>query len=81
MDYVLPSPELVLHVYPGQWDLPSFDPLCAAALLYLQLAIPGKFIVRTCPEPDSSPTGMRAFFIAARQYSCIWARTAAILGS
>ncbi|PPQ64674.1 hypothetical protein CVT26_002764 [Gymnopilus dilepis] len=63
MDYVLPSPEVVLHVYPGQWDLPSFDPLCAAALLYLQLAIPGKFIVRTCPEPDSSPIGQLPFLV------------------
>ena len=53
----LPSSGIVLHVWPGQWALPSFDPQCLAALLYLQLAIPGQFRVAECSNPDLSPTG------------------------
>jgi sorting and assembly machinery component 37 len=56
-DCTLPSSGIVLHVWPGQWDLPSFDPQCLAALLYLQLAIPGQFRVAECSYPDLSPTG------------------------
>ena len=53
----LPSSGIVLHVWPGQWALPSFDPQCLAALLYLQLAIPGQFHAVECSYPDLSPTG------------------------
>ena len=53
----LPSSDIVLHIWPGQWALPSFDPQCLAALLYLQLAIPGRFRVAECSYPDLSPTG------------------------
>lgn len=49
--------DITLHIWPGQWDLPSFEPLCLATLLYLQLAIPGKFQVAECNDPDLSPTG------------------------
>ena len=63
-DCTLPSSGIVLHVWPGQWALPSFDPQCLAALLYLQLAIPGQFHVAECSYPDLSPTGkvFRLFF-------------------
>ncbi|KDR73498.1 hypothetical protein GALMADRAFT_251207 [Galerina marginata CBS 339.88] len=59
----LPSSGIVLHIWPGQWGLPSFDPLCLAAVLYLQLAIPGKFSVKQCSIPDSSPTGQLPFLV------------------
>lgn len=54
----LPAEGLVLHIWPGQWGLPSFDPICLATVLYLQLAIPGKFCVAETSNPDSSPTGV-----------------------
>jgi len=57
----LPSSGIVLHVWPGQWALPSFDPQCLATLLYLQLAIPGQFHVAECSYPDLSPTGQLPF--------------------
>ena len=55
----LPSSGIVLRVLPGQWALPSFDPQCLAALLYLKLAIPGQFRVAKCH--DLSPTTGRSF--------------------
>ncbi|KAF8798160.1 hypothetical protein BYT27DRAFT_7265267 [Phlegmacium glaucopus] len=60
-DCTLPSSGIVLHVWPGQWALPSFDPQCLAALLYLQLSIPGQFCVAECSYPDLSPTGQLPF--------------------
>jgi len=60
-DNTLPSSGIVLHVWPGQWSLPSFDPQCLAALLYLQLAIPGQFSVAECSYPELSPTGQLPF--------------------
>ena len=53
----IPSPNIALYVWPAQWGLPTFDPLCLAALLYLQHSIPGKFQVVECSDPDASPTG------------------------
>lgn len=47
----------VLHIYPAQWDLPSLDPACLTAVLYLQLAIPHRFSVVECSNPDESPSG------------------------
>lgn len=47
----------VLHVSPGKWDLPSIDPSCLAAIIFLQLAIPGKFSILECSNPDTSPSG------------------------
>jgi len=60
---ILPTGGLVLHIWPGQWDLPSFDPPCLAAVLYLQLAIPGKFRIVENSNPDSSPSGVYYPFI------------------
>ncbi|KAG8938140.1 hypothetical protein FRC03_007576, partial [Tulasnella sp. 419] len=48
---------LLLHVWPGRWDLPSIDIECLAAILYLQLIAPGKFTLVECSNPDLSPTG------------------------
>ncbi|KAF8350573.1 hypothetical protein F5887DRAFT_939941 [Amanita rubescens] len=48
---------IVLHVSPGKWGLPSIDPSCLAAIIFLQLTIPGKFSVLECSNPDTSPSG------------------------
>ena len=49
--------ELVLHVWPSRWGLPSFTPSCLASILYLQLTLPGKFVVEETTNPDLSPDG------------------------
>ncbi|KAF8637355.1 hypothetical protein AX17_002854 [Amanita inopinata Kibby_2008] len=49
--------DIVLHVLPGNWGLPSIDPPCLAAVVYCQLTIPGKFSISECTNPDFSPTG------------------------
>ncbi|TFY82366.1 hypothetical protein EWM64_g1644 [Hericium alpestre] len=46
-----------LHIWPAKWDLPSMEPACLAAVLYLQLSIPGRFAVVETANPDSSPSG------------------------
>ena len=69
MDDKVPSHGLVLYIWPGQWDLPSFEPLCLAAVLYLQLAIPNKFRVVETANPDSSPTGMHHYMARWALYS------------
>ena len=51
------SSKIVLHVWPAEWELPSIDPSCIAAVLYLQSAIPGQFYISECTNPDLSPTG------------------------
>ncbi|EJD02483.1 uncharacterized protein FOMMEDRAFT_109896 [Fomitiporia mediterranea MF3/22] len=51
------DPELVLHVWPTRWDLPSFTPACLASVLYLQVIIPGKFVLEETTNPDLSPDG------------------------
>lgn len=48
---------LVIHVWPRSWDLPSFDPACLAAILYMQIAFPGHFSIAEEVNPDLSPTG------------------------
>lgn len=58
MSDILPTPGIVLHIWPGRWDLPSFDPLCLATVLYMQVTIPGKFRIVECSNSDSSPTGV-----------------------
>lgn len=63
MSDILPAPGIVLHIWPGRWDLPSFDPLCLAAVLYMQATIPGKFRLVECSNSDSSPTGHLPFLI------------------
>ncbi|KAI0247955.1 hypothetical protein BJV78DRAFT_1241364 [Lactifluus subvellereus] len=55
-----PSPSgqaLTLHIWPSKWGLPSIEPSCIAAAFYLQLALPGRFSIRECANPDMSPSG------------------------
>jgi hypothetical protein len=49
--------QFTLYVWPGQWGLPSYEPLCLAAIMYLQTALPGQFNVAECNNPDISPSG------------------------
>ncbi|KAH7889393.1 hypothetical protein F5I97DRAFT_1843991 [Phlebopus sp. FC_14] len=51
----------ILHVWPAEWKLPSHDPECLAAIMYLQLALPGKFQVAECTNPDLSSNGKLPF--------------------
>ncbi|KAF9454643.1 hypothetical protein P691DRAFT_796183 [Macrolepiota fuliginosa MF-IS2] len=51
------EPSFTLHVWPGQWGLPSFDPTCLATVLYLQFTVPGEFSISECTNPDISPSG------------------------
>lgn len=53
--------ELILHVWPSQWDLPSLDPQCIAAILYMQLRFPGRYSIVECSDPDQSPSGQLPF--------------------
>ncbi|KAJ1309783.1 hypothetical protein OPQ81_006548 [Rhizoctonia solani] len=55
------SAELILHVWPSQWDLPSIDPQCIAAILYMQLTFPGRYSIVECSDPDQSPSGQLPF--------------------
>jgi sorting and assembly machinery component 37 len=48
---------LVIHVWPGRWNLSSFDPSCLAAVLYLQFSFPGHFSISEESNPDRSPSG------------------------
>ncbi|KAF9013975.1 hypothetical protein BDQ17DRAFT_1341840 [Cyathus striatus] len=57
MTHNLPTTDIALYIWPGQWGLPSFDPMCLAAVLELQLAVPGKFRLVHCNSPDASPAG------------------------
>ncbi|KAJ7219489.1 outer mitochondrial membrane transport complex protein-domain-containing protein [Mycena pura] len=57
----------VLHIWPGQWGLPSIDPLCLAAFMYLQSTIPSKFMVSYCTNPDFSPSGTLPFLTHNQQ--------------
>ncbi|KAF8892459.1 outer mitochondrial membrane transport complex protein-domain-containing protein [Infundibulicybe gibba] len=62
-----PSSGFNLYVWPGRWELPSIDPNCLAAVLYLQLAIPGKFSIVECANPDLSPSGQLPFLVHEQQ--------------
>ncbi|KAH9854212.1 hypothetical protein C2E23DRAFT_820005 [Lenzites betulinus] len=55
------SRDLVLHIWPKYESVLSFDVTSFAALLYLQLALPGQFSVAYCANPDLSPTGQLPF--------------------
>ncbi|KAL1947877.1 hypothetical protein VTO73DRAFT_13601 [Trametes versicolor] len=57
----LASRDLVLHVWPKYGDALSFDAVSVAALLYVQLALPGQFAIAYCANPDLSPTGQLPF--------------------
>jgi sorting and assembly machinery component 37 len=48
---------LTLHIWPSKWGLPSIEPSCIAAAFYLQLALPGRFSIQECTDPDASPSG------------------------
>ena len=48
---------LTLHIWPSKWDLPSIEPSCIVAAFYLQLALPGRFSIQECTNPDASPNG------------------------
>ncbi|KIJ41221.1 hypothetical protein M422DRAFT_229684 [Sphaerobolus stellatus SS14] len=52
---------LVLHVWPGRWDLPSIDPVCLEAFIFLQISCPGHFVIMETTDPDVSPTGLLPF--------------------
>jgi len=78
MNDKVPSHGLVLYIWPGQWDLPSSEPLCLAAVLYLQLAIPNKFRLVETANPDSSPSGMPLARLIEPSTDRKSARTAAV---
>jgi len=48
---------LTVYCWPHLWNLPSFDPDCLAAILYLQLAFPANYSIVECIDPDISPSG------------------------
>ena len=49
---------VVLHIWPGAFGMASIEPTCLAAVLYLQLVIPGNFTVEESTTPDYSPNGV-----------------------
>ncbi|KAI9511121.1 hypothetical protein F5148DRAFT_1173860 [Russula earlei] len=51
------SQTLTLHIWPSKWDLPSIEPSCIVAAFYLHLALPGRFSIQECTNPDASPSG------------------------
>lgn len=52
-----PSNPVVLYIWPSIENVPSYDPACLTALLFLQIAIKGRFTVEYCADPDASPSG------------------------
>ena len=58
-DEATPAGDIVLHVWPGAFGLASIEPTCLAAVLYLRLVIPDKFVVEESTTPDYSPNGTR----------------------
>lgn len=52
---------LVLHVWPGRWDLPTIDASCLEAILFLQFAFPGLYSLVETADPDQSPSGQLPF--------------------
>ncbi|KAI0636991.1 hypothetical protein C8Q77DRAFT_1168735 [Trametes polyzona] len=57
----LASRDIVLHVWPKHGEVLSLNAPSVAALLYLQLALPGHFAIAYCANPDLSPTGQLPF--------------------
>jgi len=55
------SAEIILHIWPGRWNLPSIDPTCLATVMHLYLLFPGKFVIEECVNPDLSPSGQLPF--------------------
>ncbi|KAA1469451.1 hypothetical protein DENSPDRAFT_864175 [Dentipellis sp. KUC8613] len=56
-----------LYIWPAKWDLPSLEPASLAAVLYLQLSIPGHFAVVETANPDSSPSGQLPYLTHGHQ--------------
>ncbi|KAF9792053.1 hypothetical protein BJ322DRAFT_1102582 [Thelephora terrestris] len=56
-DATTPAANVVLHIWPRAFGLASMEPTCLAAVLYLQLVIPGKFTLEESTTPDYSPSG------------------------
>ncbi|KAJ6497039.1 hypothetical protein C8R47DRAFT_1113602 [Mycena vitilis] len=63
----MPSHSLVLHIWPGQWELLSIHIPSLVAVLHLQLTIPGKFGISYCTNPDLSPSGTLPFLTDGSQ--------------
>jgi hypothetical protein len=55
--------KVVLHIWPGSWKLLSVDPSCLAAVLYLQLSIPGNFSIVESSNPDIAPNGSNLYLL------------------
>lgn len=51
------SEELVIHVWPGSFNLSSVDVNCLAAVLFLQISFPGRYAIAEETNPDVSPSG------------------------
>jgi hypothetical protein len=68
---------LVLHIWPGSWNLRSVDPSCLAAVLYLQLSIPGNFSIVESSNPDIAPNGSNLYLLnlSSISYLSLYART------
>ncbi|KAG6918117.1 hypothetical protein DXG01_016305 [Tephrocybe rancida] len=49
--------EITLHVWPSKFGLPSMEPSCLAAVLYLQPLFSGTVSIIECSDPTLSPTG------------------------
>ncbi|EJF65843.1 hypothetical protein DICSQDRAFT_177268 [Dichomitus squalens LYAD-421 SS1] len=58
---LLGARNICLHIWPSHGDVVSFDVSSTAALLYLQLTVPGHFSVTHCANPDLSPSGQLPF--------------------
>ena len=58
------SRRLTIHVWPGKWNLASIDVTCLAAVMYLQLAFPGRFTAIEETTPESSPSGRMLYDIS-----------------
>ncbi|KAF8343898.1 uncharacterized protein EI90DRAFT_3284450 [Cantharellus anzutake] len=54
-------PPLFIHIWPGKWNLSSIDVACLSVVLYLQLALPGRFRIVEETSPELSPSGQLPF--------------------
>ena len=57
LDATTPTAHVVLHIWPGAFGLASVEATCLAAVLYLQMAIPGQFALEESTTPEYSPNG------------------------
>lgn len=54
---------LTLYVWPSRWNLPSIDVGCIEAILFLQLACPGRYSVVETTDLDASPDGHLPYLV------------------